>query len=137
MRTVHVSPVHHISVFVEPQNVGAHTRGPSRFDLVLVPEQLLSGHAPSIVQFTVGEHPKHGALASVHIAHHSNPAQHHTLFKAWCSCQRPHCPPQPPCTTSHTVQSMVLLPASTLPTTATLHNITHCSKLSRTHYTCA
>ena len=55
--TMYVCPVDHISILVKSQDVIPHTRGPPGFNLMLVPEQFLSGHSPPIVQLPMGEHP--------------------------------------------------------------------------------
>lgn len=56
-RYVYVSPLRsHLSLLVEAQDIVAHTAGPATLHLVLVPEELLAGKAPAIVQFPVRQH---------------------------------------------------------------------------------
>ncbi|KAG7243649.1 hypothetical protein INR49_011206 [Caranx melampygus] len=46
----------HLSLLVKAQDIIAHTAGPATLHLVLVPEELLAGKAPAIVQFPMRQH---------------------------------------------------------------------------------
>ena len=70
--TVSIRFVNHISPAVEPKDIISHTAGPARFHLMFVTEQPLSCHSSSIVQFSMGQHPKQCAFTSINITNYCN-----------------------------------------------------------------
>lgn len=60
----------HLSILVKAQDVITHTAGPATFHFMFVSEELLASKASAIIQLTMGQNAKQGALASVHIPNH-------------------------------------------------------------------
>lgn len=67
----------YLTILVKAQDVITHTAGPATLHFMFVSEELLASKASAIIQLTVGQHAKQGALSGIHIANHRH-SEHRT-----------------------------------------------------------
>lgn len=65
--------VSNLSLLVEAQNIVSNAAGSPTLHLVLVPEELLAGEAPAVVQLSVCQYPQQSAFTSIHVTYYRHP----------------------------------------------------------------
>ncbi len=73
--SVTVRFVDYLAFLIKSQDVIAHAAGAATLHFMLVPEELLSCKATSIIQLSMSQHTQQSALTGVHIPHYSHPEE--------------------------------------------------------------